>query len=174
MCPSMPRQQQPFSRLEVRAAFDSWPAGPRKRMLQLRELIFATAAATPGVGAIEEDLRWGQPSYLTTETKSGTAVRLGFIPADDAGSSAACGVYVHCQTNIVAAMRRKLNARGTNATPLAFDGNRCLRVPLSGRLPAAELREFFVAALTYRLRGIAEKKTATANNRRGREVPGRR
>ncbi len=57
-------------------------------MLRLRDLIFATAAATPGVGTIDEDLRWGQPAYLTAETQSGTALRLGYIEATDTAAVA--------------------------------------------------------------------------------------
>jgi hypothetical protein len=33
--------------------------------------------ATPGVGALHETLKWGQPAYLTPETRSGTTLRLG-------------------------------------------------------------------------------------------------
>ena len=42
----------------------------------LRQLIFATAAETDGVGKIEERLKWGQPSYLTESSGSGTTIRI--------------------------------------------------------------------------------------------------
>jgi len=39
-------------------------------------MIFDVAKKTPGVGKLEEDLRWGQPSYLTLETGSGSTIRI--------------------------------------------------------------------------------------------------
>ncbi|MGI9414318.1 MAG: hypothetical protein ACR2PM_11650 [Hyphomicrobiales bacterium] len=51
---------------DVRAVFDSYPKQTRDRLLALRGLILDTAARTEGVGALEETLKWGQPSYLTS------------------------------------------------------------------------------------------------------------
>ena len=42
-------------------------------------LILDTAKMTKGVGAVEETLKWGQPSYLTTATKSGSTIRINRI-----------------------------------------------------------------------------------------------
>jgi len=66
----------------------------RQRLLALRWLILDTAAATAGVGRIEEALKWGQPSYLTTNPKSGSTIRIDQVPP---GGYA---LYVHCQTNL--------------------------------------------------------------------------
>ena len=56
---------------------------------------------TEGVGALEETLKWGQPSYLTTESKSGSTVRIDQVKAE-AGRYA---VYFHCQTDLVETFR---------------------------------------------------------------------
>ena len=64
----------------VEAAFGTYPEPVRTRLRALRRLIFDTASATKGVGALEETLKWGQPSYLTPQTKSGSTIRI------DAGS----------------------------------------------------------------------------------------
>ncbi len=50
----------------------------------------------PQVERVEEALRWGQPAYLTPDTKSGSTIRLG---APKAGGFA---LYVHCQTTLIA------------------------------------------------------------------------
>jgi hypothetical protein len=56
----------------IEAVFEAYPAPVKSRLLALRRLIFDTAKTTTGVGALEEALKWGQPSYLTTESKSGS------------------------------------------------------------------------------------------------------
>src|SRR6266481_3567216 len=86
---------------EVEAVFNAYPRPLKARLLALRRLIFQTAKATPGVGALQETLKWGQPSYLTPETKSGSTIRIDQVKAE-AGQYA---VYFHCQTNLVETFR---------------------------------------------------------------------
>jgi hypothetical protein len=71
-----------FQNADVAAVFANYPADVRARLLQLRELIFETAAATAGVGELEETRRWGEPSYLTTRSKSGSLIRIHWKPSD--------------------------------------------------------------------------------------------
>jgi hypothetical protein len=49
----------------VEAVFAAYPKPVKARLLALRRLILDIAKATEGVGALEEALKWGQPSYLT-------------------------------------------------------------------------------------------------------------
>jgi hypothetical protein len=60
----------------VTTVFDAYPKPLKSRLLALRRLILDTARTTEGVGKIEEALKWGQVSYLTRETKSGSTVRI--------------------------------------------------------------------------------------------------
>jgi len=62
---------------EVAAVFDRYPAELREQLLELRSIVLDTAATTDGVGALEEALRWGEPAYLTTQSGSGSTVRIG-------------------------------------------------------------------------------------------------
>jgi hypothetical protein len=62
----------------------------------LRELIFDVAASTDGVGEIEETLRWGEPAYLTSQSKSGTTIRIGW----KSSRPAEYAVFFHCQTDL--------------------------------------------------------------------------
>ena len=64
---------------DVAAVFASYPAPVCERLLELRQLILDTAAVTEGVGEIEEALRWNEPSYLTSASKSGTTIRLNRV-----------------------------------------------------------------------------------------------
>ncbi len=84
------------------AIFDAYPPATRKKLLALRQLIFDTAARADGVGDLTETLKWGQPSYLTEATKSGSTVRID-AAKDGSGRYA---IYVNCQTSLVETFRR--------------------------------------------------------------------
>src|SRR5437763_1442754 len=65
-----------FDDSRVAALFKAYPTGIRAKLMALRDLVFDVAAKTEGVGRLTETLKWGQPSYLTEETGSGTTVRI--------------------------------------------------------------------------------------------------
>jgi len=79
----MARIQPAFANADVAAVFRAYPAPLRARLLALRRLIFDTAAETDGVGPLDETLKWGQPSYLTAASRSGTTIRI-VVPLRDA------------------------------------------------------------------------------------------
>ncbi len=85
----------PFENSAVKDVIDSYPPAARDGVLRLRELILETAADLPGIGPVEETLKWGQPSYLTPVSKSGSTLRLG-IP-----KTGGFALYAHCQTTII-------------------------------------------------------------------------
>ncbi|PCJ07210.1 MAG: hypothetical protein COB16_12090 [Rhodobacteraceae bacterium] len=85
----------PFASAKVEQAFDLDDAEARRGLLALRALIFDIAAELPAVGRVEETLRWGQPAYLTPDSKSGSTLRLG-VP-----KGARFGVFVHCQSQLI-------------------------------------------------------------------------
>ncbi len=124
----------------VDKVFEAYPKPVRAKLLALRRLIFDTAKATQGVGALEEALKWGQPSYLTTESKSGSTVRIDQVKSE-AGQVA---VYFHCQTNLVETFRGLY-------PELRYSGNRAILLDAGDRLPEAELRHCVALALTYHL-----------------------
>src|SRR5688500_18578478 len=90
-----------FADPAVAAVFSTYPKPLQTKLLTLRRLIFDTAKATKGVGALEEALKWRQPSYLTTETKSGSTVRIDQVKA----VPNQVAIYFHCQTDLVATFR---------------------------------------------------------------------
>eukprot|EP00439_Symbiodinium_sp_Y106_P089211 s1_g1747.t1 len=137
----------PFETDSVAAVFEGYQGKARQKLLALRTLIFRTAAKTPGVGELQETLKWGQPSYLTPETKSGSTIRIDAIK-DDPHHVA---VYFHCQTNLVSTFRDMYGDR------LSFEGNRALILDTRKKLPEKELRHCLGHALTYHL---AKKKKA--------------
>ena len=67
----------------VKATLDAYPSAPRRQLLALRKLIHDTARKTEGVGPLEEALKWGQISFLTTESKSGSTIRIDRVKDGD-------------------------------------------------------------------------------------------
>ena len=79
----------------IAAIFEGFPETARDGLYELRRLIFETASEFPDVGQVEECLKWGQPSYTTPTTKSGSTLRLG------CPKSGGFALFAHCQTNII-------------------------------------------------------------------------
>jgi uncharacterized protein DUF1801 len=125
----------------VEAVFEAYPRPVKARLKALRRLIFDTAKATSGVGTLQEALKWGQPSYLTAESKSGSTIRIDQVKAE-AGRYA---VYFHCQTDLVETFRELY-------PELRYGGNRCILLDAGEKLPEAALRHCVALALTYHLR----------------------
>ena len=125
----------------VDAVFDAYPKPVRARLLALRRLIFDTAKATQGVGPLQEALKWGQPSYLTPETRSGSTIRIDQVKS----SAGQYAIYFHCQTDLVETFRELY-------PELSFSGNRAILLSADDKLPEAELRHCVGLALTYHLR----------------------
>jgi hypothetical protein len=111
----------------------------QRRLLFLRQLILETAEEI-GVGAIEETLKWGQPAYLTSETRSGSTIR---IAPTGPGSKDDFAMYFICHTNLVEAIQ------GLFGGVFTYDGNRALLFRAGDELPENQLRECVTMALTY-------------------------
>jgi hypothetical protein len=129
----------PFEHADVAETFAELPPAARDKLLHLRSLIFDTAAQTPGVGPLEEGLRWGEPSYLTSKSKSGTTIRIHWKPR----TPDRCAMYVHCQTNLVEQYRLR------HPDSLEFEGNRAVLFRIDQPLPEDALRDCIRLALTY-------------------------
>jgi len=135
----------PFSDAAVEARFGAYPAKVRRRMLALRELVLRTAASTPGVGEIQETLKWGEPAYLTPD-RTGSTVRMDWKPRDPDH----CALYFNCRTDLIETFRTLFPGE------LRFEGNRALLLPIEATIPKDALAVCIAASLTYHLR----KRTA--------------
>ena len=133
----------PFQNPAVAQAYEAFPPAVRRKLLRLRELIFSTAAATPGVGEIEETLKWGEPAYLTSQSKSGSTVRLGWKKARPTQYA----IYFNCQTTLVESFRTLF------PHDFDFEGNRALVFDEAASVPSDALTHCIAAALTYHRRG---------------------
>jgi hypothetical protein len=131
----------PFQTDSVAAVFEAYPLGIREKLLALRELIFETAEHTPGVGALQETLKWGEPAYLTAQTKSGSTIRIHWKRS----SPTQYCMYFICTTNLVDTFRTLF------PNDFMFEGNRALVFDEREPVPLDELAFCVAAALTYKL-----------------------
>jgi hypothetical protein len=130
------------SAMKAAEVFRAYPAKLRGRLLALRRLILKTAKNTEGVGALEETLKWGQPSYLTSETKSGSTIRIDRVKAIPDKYA----VYFHCQTGLVPAFRELYPAA------FEYEGNRAIVLDANERFDEEALTHCIALALTYHAR----------------------
>jgi len=130
----------------IAAVFAAYPKRSQAKLLALRALILETAARTPGVGALEETLKWGQPSYLTRETRSGSTIRIDWVKPGPGETGERYGLYVHCQTTLVSTFRELYRDQ------LTFGGNRSILLDAARPSPKAALRHCIALALTYHQR----------------------
>ncbi|MBY0317237.1 MAG: DUF1801 domain-containing protein [Reyranella sp.] len=130
-----------FSSSDVQSVFKAYPPALRTKLMALRELVFDTAAATDGVGLLTETLKWGQPSYLTEETGSGTTVRIDSLKAADGYA-----VYFHCQSGLLGQFRE------VYPETFRYEGKRAIVFAAGDRVPARALRHCLALAFTHHSR----------------------
>lgn len=127
--------------LEVATVFGSYPKRIQTKILFLRQLILNTAASIEKVGEIEETLKWGEPSYLTPKTKSGSTIRIAWKESQEEQYS----MYFKCTANLVPAFREKY------PRVFRYGGDRSIDFHIDDEIPVKELQSCIVMALTYHL-----------------------
>ncbi len=130
---------QAFQNSAVKEVFDAYPVSVRVKLLVLRQLIFDTAAQAAGVGELEEALKWGEPAYLTSQSKSGSTVRIAYSPKKPLRYA----MYFNCQTNLVDTFRTMF------PNDFQFEGNRAIVFDATAKVPKKELGFCIAVALTY-------------------------
>ncbi len=129
----------PFSNPKVKAVFDGFPRTERSGLLKLRALIFKVAAKNQKIGQLQETLKWGQPAYLTPETKSGSTIRLG-LP-----KTGGFAIYTNCQTTILSEFQHMF------PDGLTYEGNRAIHFSTKDKIPLDKIELLIMRALTYHL-----------------------
>ena len=123
----------------VAQAFEAYPPAMRRKLLALRTLILETAASTAGVGELEETLKWGEPAYLTSQSKSGSTVRIGWKKSKPSQYA----IYFNCQTTLVETFRTLF------PNEFSFEGKRAIVFSVADPVPRDALSFCIAAALTY-------------------------
>lgn len=130
-----------FDNKNVENTYKSFPEEIRNKLLFIREMIFSVADETPNIGKIEETLKWENPSYLTHSPKSGTTIRLAWLPSD----AKKYAISVHCQTTLISDFK-ELHPE------LSYDGNRSIILDSQSEIPIDTISHFIISALNYHFR----------------------
>jgi hypothetical protein len=120
----------------------AYPKPLQAKLLGLRALIYKIAAETEGVGALEETVRWGQASYLTSASKSGSMIRMDRYRKEDSR----CALYFLCRTTLVDSFKEMFG------NTLAYEGNRAVILSVVGELNVPVISQCIEMALTYNAR----------------------
>jgi hypothetical protein len=128
-----------FATSQVADAFAAFPSAARDGLLELRDLIFATADDLAGVPSVTEDLRWGEPAYLTPPG-IGSTIRLA-VP-----KSGGFGLFAHCRTTIISDFAQAYPGWDR------FDGNRAVLFDDIKQIDPVRHGALITSALTYHLR----------------------
>ena len=107
------------------------------KLLPWRQLILEVAAGTPGVGAISESLKWGEPSYTPQKKGIGSSVRLALCRDGNVA------LNFICHTGLVDSFRELYT--GT----LQFEGRRTIVIGPELDVHVDELRHCIAMALTF-------------------------
>jgi len=126
---------------DVEIVFAAYPKKLKAKLLELRQLILETAARKTEIGPLQETLKWGQPSYLTTQTKTGTTIRIDLVKSNPGHY----GVYFHCQTNLIERFKEMYTDDFT------YQNNRAIIFHEDDVLPQDKLGHCISLALTYHL-----------------------
>jgi hypothetical protein len=109
------------------------------KLQHIRKVVHQAAAQLEGCGAVVEDLKWGQLSFLTVKPKSGTTFRFDLNKADK------IAMYVPCSTTLIDQYKDQIG----NSSH--YVGNRELVLPDNLAKCENELKTAIALALTYHL-----------------------
>lgn len=125
--------------LEVANVFNGYPKHMRQKIMLLRQLVLDTASESKDVGALEETLKWGEPSYLT---KNGSTIRMDWKNS----TPDQYALYFHCKTKLVDTFKELFGDK------LNFDGNRAIVFHQNDDIPIDVVKHCIFLSLTYHSR----------------------
>lgn len=121
---------------EVTKIFNSYPEPFKQQLLKLRALVIETAQETKEVNAIEECLKWGEPSYLS---KQGSTLRMDWKQSKPEQYA----LYFNCNTKLIDTFKELYGDL------LKFEGNRAIIFYKEEKIPVDEIKHCITLALTY-------------------------
>ena len=136
---SSPKMPSPKMPANVRDVVGRFSPQAQNTFHQIRDLVFLVAGQTDGVGRIDETLKWGEPSYLTSASKSGTTIRV----CSPKNAPDKIGIYVNCKTSLVDTYRELYGDE------LTLVGTRAIMLQTNQALPVEPIKHAIALALTY-------------------------
>ena len=129
----------PFQDSDIEDIYNAFPSPIKIKCLQLRNAIFDTARNHPNIGPIEETLRWNEPAYIHSQSKSGSMIRIQHNPNKPYDFA----LVFLCSTTLVDQFKQQY------PTTFTFGGNRTLEFMATEPLPMIEINDCIHQALTY-------------------------
>jgi hypothetical protein len=135
----MTTQTAPDDVLEI---INTYPEEIKKKLMRVRKLILDTAIKIKEVGEVEETLRWGEPSYITSKSKSGSTIRMAYQDSFEDHFA----IHFNCKTTLIEVFKLLYPHL------FKFKGNRSILFHKDDTIPLKELGHCFSIALTYHLK----------------------
>ena len=120
----------------VEDKFQTYPKNIRPKMDYLRKLIIETAHENSTIEAVEETLKWNEPSYLV---KKGSTLRIDW----KAKTPNQYAMYFKCTSKLV------LTFKEVYGDLFNYEKNRAIVFKLDDKIPVKELKTCIEAALQY-------------------------
>jgi hypothetical protein len=124
---------------KVKQKYLSYPKAVQPRIGELRALVLKVAEKYDEIDFIGEDLKWGEPSFITKS--SGSTFRLDWKSKNPESIS----LFFYCQTKLISTFKEMY------PNDFHFEGNREIRLPLNKKLPIRKLSKCIELAFKYNL-----------------------
>lgn len=115
-----------------------WPEPAQQALWHCRS-VFHKVADDADVGALDETLKWGQPSWRPTKPRTGSTLRMDWNPKFPDRLS----LFVDCKTDLAARMKDMYPNLPEN------DGQRHLAIDLTAPLPDQAIAHLADLTFTY-------------------------
>ncbi|MBO9607571.1 MAG: DUF1801 domain-containing protein [Paenibacillaceae bacterium] len=122
--------------VHVAAVFERYPPHMREKLLFLRQLILDAASESEGAGAVEETLKWGEPSYIVA---NGSTIRIDWKKA----APRQYAMYFNCKTKLVDTFKEIYR------DIFQYEGNRAIVFQENEQIPINELKHCISTSLLY-------------------------
>ncbi len=124
---------------EVAKVFSQYPELVRTKLLALRTLVLETVRESNEISAVEETLKWGEPSFVT---KTGSTIRIDWKQSRPDHYA----LYFNCKTTLIDTFKEFYRDQ------LNFEGNRAIIFDLNNSVPVEIVKHCIFLALTYHKR----------------------
>lgn len=121
---------------DVKNKFTSYPDEVKRKLNDLRDLIFEVARAQEDIEWIEETLKWGEPSYLT---KKGSTIRIDWKEK----APGQYAMYFKCTSKLVPTFKALFGNTFT------YENNRAILFKMDDKVSKTDLKKCIELALRY-------------------------
>ncbi|PJZ46968.1 DUF1801 domain-containing protein [Leptospira brenneri] len=134
-----PKLKNPLPSEEISSYYFNLTPVMLEKFMEIRTWIYELSESDDRIGELEECLKWGEPSFLTPKTKSGSTIRIGKVDNSE------FALYFNCKTSIAKEIALEF-------PELKCDGKRALYFEAKKKLPKAKVIICLKKALLYHQR----------------------